>query len=211
MVGLKKNSEDYKIYNQLKTNSKNKTCSDKNQNQKDKINKYLESLKDYHWELLEKIQDETGKKIPHICSQDDCSSIEKVQNHTRKYTWFTPPKSLICSNIISKHFKLLLIFKNNYNHFSNTNKNIYKEILNHFSTLLNGLNLNKYTNNLKIENNNSKSMENQQGGKKIKKQTPLQKLKLKHRHQLNKLKNKQKNDVQKLKLKHQSELKKINH
>jgi len=210
MEGLKKNSKDYKIYNNLKKNSKNKTCSD--ETQKDKINTYLKSLNKPHWELLEKIQDETGKKIPHICSQDDCSSIEKVQNHTRKYTWFTPPKSLICSNIISKHFKLLLIFKNNYNYFSNTNKNIYKEISKHFSTLLNDLNLKKeYTNNLKIENNNSNSMENQQGGKKIKKQTPLQKLKLKHRHQLNKLKDKQKNDVQKLKLKHQSELKKINH
>ena len=209
MIGLKKNSEDYKIYNQLKTNSKNKTCSD--ETQKDKINTYLKSLHKTHWELLEKIQDETGKKIPHICSQYDCNSIEKVRNHTRKYTWFTPPKSLICSNIISKHFKLLLIFKNNYNYFSNTNKNIYKEISNHFSTLLNELNLNGYTDTLKIENSNSKLMEKQQGGKKIKKQTPLQKLKLKHRHQLNKLKDKQKNDVQKLKLKHQSELKKINY
>ena len=119
---------------------------------------------------------------------------------------------LICSNLIPRHFKLLLILKNNENGLNNNNKELYKHILTNFVNLLIKLELIKYARCLVPNHPNVQKIEpneNFYGGKKTKKQTPLQKLKLKHKNQLHNLKNKQKNDVLKLKSKHQKELKKL--
>ena len=119
---------------------------------------------------------------------------------------------LICSNLIPRHFKLLLTLKKNEVKLSEYNNKLYRHILTNFVYLLLKLELIIYArcldpNHLSVQK--KRPNEGLYGGKKTKKQTPLQILKLKHRNQLNNLKNKQKNDVLKLKSKHQKDLKKL--
>ena len=78
--------------------------------------------------------------------------------------------------------------------FQNANINVIKKQINVLKI------------NLKNLENLQKSVTEQSAGKK---QTPLQKLKLKHKNQINNLKNKQKNNILKLKIKHQKEIKKL--
>ena len=214
LSALNKNSNDYKIYVRLETTMNGLKCG--SPNEIEHINNYLSQLNREDWKLLEDVQDQTGKSKPRVCSESNCNSINKTVESTKKAVSWTVrsfiKKNVICSNLIPRHFKLLLILKKNKDKLNDHNIDLYQHISTNFVNLLIKLELIKYARCLDPDHPNVQEIKNNEdfyGGKKIKKQTSLQKLKLKHRNQLNNLKNKQKNDVLKLKSKHQKDLKKL--
>ena len=206
--------QNFTIYKKLEEYMKGLKCG--NSDEIKYMNEYLCSLKNVHWKLLEDVQDKTGKETkPHICSEGNCKSINNTLKSTKKQLGLKAiilRQSNICSNLIPRHFKLLLTLKKNKDKLNDNNTDLYQHILTNFFDLLIKLGLIKYA---RCLNRNHPRVQEKgpneglYGGKKTKKQTPLQKLKLKHRNQLNNLKNKQKNDVLKLKSKHQKDLKKL--
>lgn len=212
--GLSKNSNEYKLYKRLEELMKDIKCG--NEQEKISFNDYLAQLTKDHWKLLEDIQNKTGKKKDPICSVQNCESISQTVESTKKKVSFLKKQfvtmDLICSNLIPRHFKLLLTLKKNKDKLNDNNTVLYQHILTNFVDLLIKLGLIKYARWLDPNHPNVLEIRPNEffyGGKKTKKQTPLQILKLKHRNQLNNLKNKQKNDVLKLKSKHQKNLKKL--
>ena len=216
LSALNKNSNEYGLYDTLKTRMKGIKCG--SSTEIEHINNYLAQLNKEHWKLLEDVQDQTGESKPHVCSESNsnCNSINKTVKSTIKaVSWKLKgfiKKNVICSNLIPRHFKLLLILKNNKDKLNDHNIDLYQHISTNFVNLLLNLKLIKYARCLDPDHPNVQIIEENEnfyGGKKTKKQTSLQKLKLKHKNQLNNLKNKQKNDVLKLKSKHQKNLKKL--
>lgn len=217
LIPLNKEGKDKKnfiIYKELEESMKDLKCD--NPDEIKHINEYLSNLDKEHWKLLENVQDKTGKEKPHICSKIklNCKSINKTVQSTKKQLGWKAiilkqfvTKELICSNLIPRHFKLLLTLKKNKDTLSKDNFKLYQHILTNFVDLLKKLGLIQYLNHPRVQKIGPSEIF--YGGKKTKKQTPLQILKLKHRNQLNNLKNKQKNDVLKLKSKHQKDLKKL--
>lgn len=210
---LSKNCNAYKAYVQWK---KPNTCPIKTNNFLRSLSIKQKKLLEFYVYFYKEKEAPTELKCINTAS---CSSLNNIKKKAKAPFFITQSK--ICGETIPAYVKSLFIIRNdnfvkfiefiklNSNNL-NTLKKEYNDLIDKFvnhdiiyqGKLTEDYNIKilKY----KINNNNTLY-----GGKKTKKQTPLQKLKLKHRNQLNNLKNKQKNDVLKLKSKHQKELKKL--
>ena len=172
---LSKNNNNYKKYEELEKKMKDLKCG--NLEEIGHINNYLAQLNKKHWESLENVQDQTGKSKPRVCSKLNCNSINKTVESTKKTVSWTLKgfikKNVICSNLIPRHFKLLLILKKNKDKL-NENIDLYQEIFTNFVNLLLNLELKKYARCLDPDHPNVQEItpnEAYYGGKKTKKQT----------------------------------------
>lgn len=228
-VNIQKLSEfqdDYNLYkNNFEEEFKIIACSKKNSPDNTIINKYLGNIPKEYNRFFEYINDKTSnKKIGKLCSKQNktCYNINtthktiKSQLPLVKRSFFS--KNTLCYTLLTRHYKTLLIFKNNFEIFKSNTQiiEIYNDIKNLFIKVINDLAVNhktylgdyqKYIDSLpellpKLNNNPPF------GGKKNKKPTQLQKIKLLHKNQIQKLKLKQKKEIEKLKIKQNKELKK---
>ena len=173
---LIKNSNDYKMYEKLEEKMKDLKCG--NSDEIEYMNEYLYSLENVHWELLENVQDKTGKSKPRVCSMKNlnCKSINKTVESTKKtVSWPVRgliKKNIICSNLIPRHFKLLLTLKKNKDKLNDHNIDLYQHISTNFVNLLIKLKLIKYARCLDSNHPNVQEItpnEALYGGKKTKK------------------------------------------
>ena len=174
---LIKNSNDYKMYEKLEEKMKDLKCGNTDEIE-EYMNEYLNSLQNDHWELLENVQDKTGKSKPRVCSMKNlnCKSINKTVESTKKTVSWTVrsfiKQHVICSNLIPRHFKLLLTLKKNKDKLNDHNIDLYQHISANFVNLLIKLELIKYARCLDSNHPNVQEItpnEALYGGKKTKK------------------------------------------
>ena len=150
-VNIQKLSEfqyDYNLYkDHFEVKFKIIACS-KNTSDNKIINEYLGNIPKEYNKFFEYINDKTSnKKMGELCSKNNntCKTINathktiKSQLPLMKRSFFS--KNMLCYTLLTRHYKTLLIFKNNFEIFKNNTQiiNIYNDIKNLFIKVIEDL------------------------------------------------------------------------